>query len=150
MRAETTERSGGGPRKRGALALALALGLSLAALLGGAALAGCGGGDSPSATGAETTEEMPSGAPAESAVATTKVEISDFLYDPAAITVKAGDTVTWTNNDQAPHTATADDQSFDTGDLQKGAEGTATFEKAGEFTYYCRFHAFMNGTVVVE
>ena len=49
-----------------------------------------------------------------------------------------------------PHTATADDSSFDTGDLDKGDSKSVTFDKPGTFTYYCRFHPFMKATVEVQ
>ena len=77
--------------------------------------AGCGGDDRRRAR--RRRRRRDSAAPA---VATTEVEISDFKFAPEAITVEAGDTVTWTSSDDAPHTATADDGSFDTGDLDKG------------------------------
>ena len=51
---------------------------------------------------------------------TDAIEIADFKFDPETMTVEAGTEVTWTNSDDAPHTATADDSSFDTGDLDKG------------------------------
>ena len=64
--------------------------------------------------------------------------------------MKAGTEVTWTNSDDATHTATADDGSFDTGDLDKGDSKTVTFDEPGSFTYYCRFHPFMKATVEVQ
>lgn len=76
------------------------------------------------------------------------VEIADFLYDPEALTVSAGTEVTWTNSDVAPHTATAD--AFETADLQEGDSDSVTLDEPGTFSYVCKFHAFMKGTVVVE
>jgi plastocyanin len=64
--------------------------------------------------------------------------------------VPAGTTITFTNQDSAAHTATADDSSFDTEELGKGESAKATFDDPGTYTYYCRFHVFMNGSVVVE
>jgi len=92
-----------------------------------------------------------SGSPASapSAGGATKVDITDFKYDPETITVKAGSSVTFVNNDSAPHTATADD-AFDTGNLGKGDSKAVKVDKAGSFAYVCEFHAFMKGTVVVE
>ncbi len=66
------------------------------------------------------------------------------------MTVEAGTEVNWTNSDDAPHTATADDESFDTGDLDKGDSGSVTFDQPGTFSYYCRFHPFMKATVEVQ
>ena len=116
--------------------------LAAAAVALATILGGCGGGD--------PTTASPEPAAEPAAVAATAVDISDFKFGPEAITVGAGDTVTWTSTDDAPHTATADDSSFDTGDLGKGDTAEATFDEPGTYTYYCRFHAFMNGTVVVE
>lgn len=121
----------------------------------GVLIAGCGGDEEPASSSSpsaeSTTEEQASptsdaGAP-ESA---DQVEIAEFLYAPEAVTVDAGTEITWTNADTAPHTATADDSSFDTGTLEKDDSGSATFDEPGTYTYYCRFHAFMNGTVEVE
>jgi plastocyanin len=77
------------------------------------------------------------------------VEIKGFAFNPATITVPAGTTVTWTNQDSAPHTATADDTSFDTGRLDPGKSGSVTFDKPGTYTYTCTFHPNMKGTIVV-
>ena len=55
----------------------------------------------------------------------------------------------WINRDSAPHTATADDGSFDTGELQEGKLKSETFKEAGEFTYFCSIHPNMHGTIRV-
>lgn len=135
----------------------LAAVLAFAALGGGVVAAGCGGDDSStststsatmSSTAADTTAAASSaGGAAES---TDKIDISDFKFDPETVTVKAGTEVTWTNSDDAAHTATADDSSFDTGDMDKGDSASVTFDKPGTFTYYCRFHPFMKATVEVQ
>ena len=135
----------------------LAAVLAFAALGGGVVAAGCGGDDSStststsatmSSTAADTTAAASSaGGAAES---TDKIDISDFKFDPETVTVKAGTEVTWTNSDAAAHTATADDSSFDTGDMDKGDSASVTFDKPGTFTYYCRFHPFMKATVEVQ
>jgi hypothetical protein len=77
------------------------------------------------------------------------VSIIDFNFSPAGITIHVGDTVTWTNNGPSAHTATARDGSFDTGVLQKGQSASHTFDRAGTFTYFCRIHPFMQGTMTV-
>ena len=86
---------------------------------------------------------------AQEAGAAAKVDITNFKYKPETITVKAGSKVTWVNNDVAPHTATADD-TFDTGNLEKGDSKAITLSKPGSYSYICEFHAFMTGTVVVK
>jgi plastocyanin len=78
------------------------------------------------------------------------VAIVEFLYEPEEITVEAGTTVLFTNEDEAPHTATADDSSFDTERLGLGDTSEITFDEPGTYPYYCRFHMFMKGSVVVE
>lgn len=79
------------------------------------------------------------------------VEISDFKYDPPDLSVSTGSKVTFTNEDTAMHTATSDTEgAFDTDDLAQGDSATVTLDKPGTFTYYCRFHSFMKGTITVK
>jgi LPXTG-motif cell wall-anchored protein len=84
------------------------------------------------------------------AAASTGVTISDFKFAPGTVTVNVGDTVTWSNSGPTGHSATANDGSFDTGILQKGSSGSHTFSQAGTFSYICKPHPFMKGTVVVQ
>ena len=77
------------------------------------------------------------------------VQITGFKFSPASLSVAAGDTITFTNMDGAPHTATANDGSFDTGRLNKGQSATVTVE-AGNHDYKCNFHPSMKGTVSAE
>jgi LPXTG-motif cell wall-anchored protein len=65
------------------------------------------------------------------------------------MTIHVGDTVTWTNNGPSPHNATANNGSFNTGNLNKGQSASHTFTQAGTFAYICTIHPFMHGTVVV-
>jgi plastocyanin len=135
----------------------LPAGLVAVALL----LASCGGDDddttAPAGGGATTTEtestapESSGNAPAPSgdAVRAEKVEIVDFAYDPDPATIEEGGKVTWINRDSAPHTATADDGSFDTGTLEEGKLKSETFKQPGEYTYFCEIHPTMHGTVEV-
>jgi len=57
--------------------------------------------------------------------------------------------VIWQNQDAAPHTATADDGSFDTGTIEQGKLGSETFKEAGTYLYFCEIHPDMRGTVEV-
>jgi len=109
---------------------------------------GSGGQDAkPAAPATTATAAAPGGAP----VADAKVKIASFKYVPDAITLKAGGKVTWTNQDQAPHTATAKPASvFDTDTLNLGQSKTVTIEKPGTYEYFCVFHAFMVGKIVVK
>ena len=76
------------------------------------------------------------------------VTISGFAFSPGTVTVVAGDTVTWTNNDQVGHTATGD--GFDTGTIGGGSTGALTFSEVGTYAYHCSIHPQMTGTIVVE
>lgn len=85
----------------------------------------------------------------QAASTSSGVTISDYKFAPTSVTVHVGDTVTWTNNGPTAHTATANDGSFDTGNLNKGATGQFTFTKAGTFGYHCTPHPFMKASVTV-
>jgi plastocyanin len=90
------------------------------------------------------------GSPTAEAPSGSSVEIKDFAFNPASITITTGTTVTWTNNDTVPHTVTAKDGSFDSGTISPGDSFTHTFDAAGSFDYACNFHPNMLGTVVVQ
>jgi len=95
--------------------------------------------------------------------ADTGVALSGNRYLPKEVVVKAGDTVVWTNQDDAGHSVTADDGSFDSHPgcsdsggscLPKGGTFKVMFAKAGRYAYYCRVHggpggSGMAGTVTV-
>jgi plastocyanin len=83
---------------------------------------------------------------------TTTVSIKNFAFSPANITVAPGTTVTWVNNDQTAHTATATDPAgtFDSGAVQPGQSYSFTFDKPGTYTYHCEIHPDMTGTVTVS
>ncbi len=83
---------------------------------------------------------------------TATVNINNFAFNPPNITVAPGTKVTWVNNDQAPHTATATDPAgaFDSGTLQPGQRYSITFDQPGTYTYHCVIHPFMTGTVTVS
>jgi plastocyanin len=126
-------------------------------------IASCGGGDDTTATEpaagvtateaeTETQETQPSGsepAPSGEAARAEKVEIAEFTYNPDPVMIEEGGKVIWINRDAAPHTATADDGSFDTGVLEEGKLKSETFKQPGEFTYTCTIHPEMRGTVQV-
>lgn len=84
------------------------------------------------------------------AAASDSVTIADFSFTPATITINQGDTVTWTNNGPTSHSATSTNGAFDTGILPKGQSGSHTFGEAGTYSYFCKPHPFMKGTVVVQ
>lgn len=133
---------------------ATALLMTLAAL----SLAACGDDSSDTDT---TSDEAAAGstapdqeggnaaAPSGEAVRSAKVEIVDFAYEPAAVTIQAGGKVIWQNRDSADHTATLDDGSFTTGALAEGKLKSESFKTPGTFTYFCEIHPDMKGTVEV-
>ena len=118
--------------------LALALILVVAVLA-----AGCGG-----STSSTTTAGTPATTSGNSAGA--QVVLKGFAFDPASITIKAGESVTWTNQDSPTHTITADNGEFDSGNIASGAKYSFTFAKAGTYPYHCSIHPSMKGTVVVQ
>ena len=78
-----------------------------------------------------------------------EVGIDNFAFAPASLTVHVGNTVTWTNHDEEPHTVVANDGSFHSPGLGTGATYSHTFSAAGTFDYICSIHPMMHGTVVV-
>ena len=81
---------------------------------------------------------------------TVAIPISSYSYHPATITVATGTKVTFTNHDQTAHTATSNNSAFDTGTVKPGHSATVALNKPGTYVYYCQFHAFMHGTLVVK
>jgi YVTN family beta-propeller protein len=89
-------------------------------------------------------------APVAAAAASTSVTIDKFAFSPASITVKAGQAVTFTNNDSVTHTATSTTGAWDSGEIATGSSYTVTLNQPGMYTYRCDIHPFMQGTVVVQ
>ena len=116
------------------------LAITVAASLFGA---GCGG-------SAEPSEK-------EAGASGTSVEIKTFQYDPDPITIKAGETVKWTNADGTVHTVTAGTRKqpapdeFD-GQLPEGESFSQSFDEPGTYDYFCTLHSGpgMTGKVVVQ
>lgn len=81
---------------------------------------------------------------------TVAVSINNFTFTSATLTIAKGVKVTWTNNDSAPHTVTAKDNSFTSGNLNKGDSFSHTFTSAGTVDYYCKVHPDMTASVVVQ
>jgi plastocyanin len=81
------------------------------------------------------------------------VNVQGFTYQPMDLTVPAGTTVTWTNNDSVAHTVTWDDMSVDSGLFGQGETFTYTFDTPGTYGYYCIPHGSpgsgMHGSVTV-
>ena len=88
---------------------------------------------------------------APAAAGDTPVDIRDFAFNPNAIEVAAGSTITWTNQDAVPHTATGVDRAvLQSGTIQPGASFTQEFDTPGTFDFFCEFHGNMKGQIVVK
>ena len=132
---------------------------ALPALAAGALLFAACGDDDADTSAQDTTSESTSAddttansePEAGDAASGAAVTIFDFAYDPPELTAAAGAEITFTNDDETAHTATASDGAFDSGSIAAGAEGTVTApDEPGEYPYICSFHPFMKGTLVVE
>ena len=91
-----------------------------------------------------------SGSNNNSPAATNTVSMANMAFSPATITVTVGTTVTWKNNDNMTHTVTANDNSFDSGNIAASGSFTKTFSTAGTYPYRCTLHSPMTGSVVVQ
>jgi amicyanin len=110
-------------------ALVLAFGISTAALAGAGAVL--------------TTA-------AAAAPAGATVSIDNFTFSPPTITVAAGSTVTWVNQDDIPHTVVASDKAFKSKVMDTDEKFSFTFTRPGEYAYFCSLHPHMVGKVVVK
>jgi len=124
----------------------------LAPLVATAALAaaGCGGGSSSNADdGYGAPVKAKATAVAKAPAATTTVKISQSSFQPQVIDAHVGDTITFVNQDEIAHTATAQDGTFDSKTLNQGQSFSFTPAKAGKIAYVCQFHPGMTGTIDV-
>lgn len=88
--------------------------------------------------------------PQSAAAAQHTVRMQSMRFSPSKLTIKAGDTVLFENKGTMEHTATARDDSWDTGNLRRGKSASITFPDKGQFKYVCRWHGSMTGTIIVE
>jgi len=116
--------------------------LLIMAVLLASSLAGC------STDSTESSTET-GGSPGNSS-ASDSVDISGYAFSPSELTVAVGAKVTWTNSDSASHTATADDGTFDSGNLANGGSYSYTFTTVGTIAYHCNIHTSMTATITVE
>ena len=79
-----------------------------------------------------------------------EVKIDNFTFAPQSLTIKAGTTVTWTNEDDIPHTVVATAKAFKSKVLDTDDKFSFTFTTAGSYEYFCSLHPHMTGTIVVE
>jgi plastocyanin len=125
------------------------LSLLLACLAMGIVVAGCGDDDDDDGgggTGADTPEQAAPGGGRG-----TEVAMKDIKFDPAKLTIKAGETVEWVNDDSVAHDVTADQfKSGAAGGMASGDTFEHTFEQPGTYDYVCTVHPGMEGTVAVK
>jgi plastocyanin len=76
--------------------------------------------------------------------------IENFTFTPADVTAAVGETITWTNEDSAAHTVTLDDGACDTGNIAQNASAGLVFDAAGTYTYHCKIHPNMTGTITIQ
>jgi plastocyanin len=104
---------------------------------------GCGGGAGSPAGGG--------GGPATAPSSPGTIVMKNFTFMPTPLTVAPGTKITVINEDQAPHTVTADDKSFDSGTISGGQRGEFTAPtKPGSYPYICTIHQYMKGTLIVQ
>ena len=91
-------------------------------------------------------------APSPAAAASFSVQIENYAYAPSSITVDVGDSITWTNDDTAPHTITTSSgpRTLSSPYLSKGQSWSFTFTTPGTYSYYCAVHPYMRAQVIVR
>lgn len=110
-----------------------------------AATTPAGNGDGPADGSADAATDTPAPLPVG------QVLIQGFAFDPAEIEIVAGESVKWTlGNDGVTHTVTADDGTFDSGEMtEEGQAFQVAFQDPGTYTYHCEIHRSMTGTITV-
>jgi plastocyanin len=88
--------------------------------------------------------------PVVSEMPSVTVEMRDFEFFPAKLTVNAGAEVTWINRDSAPHNAVARDGQFDTGRLDRDDSGSVLLDQPGAYSYECTYHPGMEAVLTVR
>jgi plastocyanin len=105
---------------------------------------------STTGNGTPDASAVASSAPVEIKIVEPGIDYQTWTYQPNAVSVPVGTTVTWTNTGGAAHTVTADDgTSFDSGSVAPDKQFTLTMHTAGTFPYHCTFHPFMKSTITV-
>ncbi len=78
------------------------------------------------------------------------VIIDNFMFGPMDVTIPVGSAVTWVNHDDDPHTVAAVDKSFKSPPMDTNERYTRTFDKPGEYAYFCSLHPQMIGKIIVK
>lgn len=100
------------------------------------------------ACGGSTTTT--SGGPATSSASGPQVIMKNTAYNPATLTIKVGQTVTWVNQDPMQHDVVANKGEFKSSLLASGGTFSFKFTQAGTYAYYCSIHPNMLGTIIVQ
>jgi plastocyanin len=103
----------------------------------------------PAAPASQATPQA-SGQAAATAGKVVEVKVDNFSFSPQTITIAPGTTVIWTNRDDIPHTVVSDDKVFKSKVLDTDEKFSYTFDKAGNFPYFCSVHPKMTGKVIVQ
>ena len=90
------------------------------------------------------------GAASAAGAAEQTVTIDNFTFNPPALTIKPGATVTWINQDDIPHTVASTTRAFRSKALDTDDRFSFTFATPGVYEYFCSLHPHMKGTIVVE
>jgi plastocyanin len=104
--------------------------------------------DSPSAPSTGSGSSGTAGTPVS--IVSGASTLTTTAYSPNPLNVTVGTTVTWTNNDNTPHTSTANSGQWSSPAIGPGGQFSTTFTSAGSFTYHCTIHPGMVGTVNVQ
>jgi len=92
--------------------------------------------------------QLPFGVP-QAQAQEVKITIDNFTFSPAELTLKVGDTVTWTNHDDIPHTVVSAGK-FRSKAMDTDGSFSFTFSAAGDYKYFCSLHPHMTGMIKVE
>jgi plastocyanin len=82
--------------------------------------------------------------------ATHTIVMEGVAFKPETLTVQRGDSVVWLNKDVFPHTATAGDRTFDSGEIAPTKTWKLLAKKSGRFAYVCTLHPTMKGALIVK
>lgn len=119
----------------------------------GLVAAGCGSSSKKDTGSKPAPAEKPAGGSAGGGGPTVAVTMKNIQFMPKNVTVKAGGTIKWTNNDQVTHTVTKTSgpgAQFDSGNVNQGATFEQKFDTAGTIKYTCTIHPTQTGAVTVK
>jgi len=122
----------------------------LVALAGVLVLGGCSlyGGSQTSSSAMPAASSTPTQSTDQTNKTSVAIDIQNFAFSPASLTISKGTAVTWTNNDSATHQIKS--ATFNSGQLSKGQTFSFTFNDTGTFDYSCAIHPSMTGKIIVQ